>query len=141
MTAMIEGQCMCAAVTVRARQTKDFMTACSCDDCRRWTGGVNFTFNVDETTAEITGPVKTISIQPWAERGFCGDCGSGIFYRVVAEGPNHGLLKLSAGLFPDAGGLPLGEEYYVDQRPPQFDLSRPHTEMTAGDVRALMSGN
>lgn len=134
----MKGQCMCGAVTVEAEPTKDFITACNCENCRRWTGGVNFTFNVDEISAAINGPVKTVSVAPWAERGFCGTCGSGIFYRVTAEGPNHGLLKLSAGLFPDATGLPVGVEYYADQRPAAFDLSQPHQEMTATEVRALL---
>lgn len=138
---MLDGQCMCGAVQVRATPTKDFMTACSCENCRRWTGGVNFTFNADETTAEMTGPVKTVQIAPWAERGFCSDCGSGIFYRVVAEGPNHGLLKLSAGLFPNGTDLRLGVEYYVDQRPAQFDLSQPHDTMTTEEVNALFSAS
>ena len=99
---MIDGQCLCGAVTVRAEQTKDFMTACSCEDCRRWTGGVNFTFNVDETTAEITGPVKTISIQPWAERGFCGECGSPLFSHVEVA---PGMVWIKAGTLDDTSGF------------------------------------
>ncbi len=137
----LQGQCMCGAVRVAATPSKDFMTACNCENCRRWTGGVNYTFAVDATTAQITGPVKTVSVVDWAERGFCADCGSGVFYRITADGPNHGLLKLSAGLFPAGTDLRLGVEYYADQRPPQFDLSQPHETLTSEEVRALLSAN
>ncbi|WP_425040202.1 GFA family protein [Primorskyibacter sp. S187A] len=136
----LQGRCMCGAVTAVARPTKDFITACNCENCRRWGGGTYFAFHVDAASAEITGPVKTVSVAPWAERGFCSACGSNVSYRIVAEGPHHGVLKLSAGLFPEGTGLPLGVEYFTDERPTAFDLSRPHEEMTAEAVRALLSG-
>lgn len=141
MSGALAGQCMCGAVTVNATPTKGHITACNCENCQRWTSGVNFAFEVDGASARINGPVKTISVQPWAERGFCSDCGSGLFYRVTADGPMKGLLKMSAGLFAGATGLPLGVEYYADERPGAFDLSRDHTLMTRADVEALFSEN
>ena len=141
MSSVLKGQCMCGAVSVTATATQSYMTACNCDNCKRWTGGVNFAFEVDADSARIEGPVKTISVMPWAERGFCGECGSGVLFRVTADGPMEGLLKLSAGLFPDATGLPMGVEFYADERPAAFDLSRDHKTMTRAEVEALFSDN
>jgi hypothetical protein len=141
MTGALEGHCMCSAVSVIATPTQPYITACNCDNCKRWTGGMNFAFEADANTVRIEGPVKTIALMPWAERGFCSKCGSGVFYRVTAEGPMKGLLKLSAGLFPDATGLPVGIEFYADERPAAFDLSQDHKTMTRAEVEALFSDN
>lgn len=137
---MLEGQCLCRAVTVRAEPKDGYLTACNCENCRRWTGGVNFTFSVDAETARIDGPMKTVTVLPWAERGFCAECGSGLFYRVTAEGDLKGMLKLSAGLFPDGTGLPLGVEFYSDERPAGYDLGQPHRTMTKAEVEAYFAG-
>ncbi|MEL6799632.1 MAG: GFA family protein [Pseudomonadota bacterium] len=134
--AAMSGACMCGAVQVSVVAKGDHMTACNCENCRRWSGGVGFTFEVEAKSAEMTGPIKTISLLPWAERGFCGDCGSGLFWRVISDGEMSGMLKMSAGLFPDGTGLPLGMEFYADERPDGFDLSQPHKTMTRAEVEA-----
>ncbi len=141
MTVAMNGTCMCGAVTVKATATKEYITACNCENCRRWTGGVNYAIEVDANAASIDGPIKTIAPMPWAERGFCAECGSGVYYRVTAEGPMHGLLKMSAGLFDDGTGLPVGVEYYADDRPAAYDLSREHKAVTRAEVEAFFLGN
>lgn len=133
---MLEGRCLCGAVTAVVEPSDGHMTACNCENCRRWTGGVNFTFAVVPETAQIEGPIKTITPMPWARRGFCAECGSGIYYKVTTEGELNGLLKVSAGLFNDAGGLPLDVEFYADERPASYDLSKPHRTMTRAEVEA-----
>ncbi|MCR9150865.1 MAG: GFA family protein [Rhodobacteraceae bacterium] len=134
----LTGHCLCGAVTLDVAPAKEVLTACNCENCRRWTGGVNFTFEVEAETARIDGPVRTYSPENWAERAFCGACGSGISYRFTGDGPLNGLLKVSAGLFDDAGGRRLGTEFFADQRPAAFNLGQPHPTMTAAEVAAVL---
>ena len=55
---MLDGHCLCGAVTVRAEPKDGYFTACNCENCRRWTSGISFSFVADEATAVIDGPVK-----------------------------------------------------------------------------------
>lgn len=63
--------------------------------------------------AEIAGDtLQTFQASSFAERGFCGRCGSSIFHRPTL-GPE---IAVSAGLF-EAKGLTLTHEIFHDGKP------------------------
>ena len=129
---MKSGRCMCGAVTVSAAKLGDKMNACHCDMCRRWTGSafVAVLGTADDTTFD--GPVKTVSLSEWAERGWCDACGSTLFYRLKHDG-SYGI---AAGLFDDAAGQTLNIEYYVDRKPAGFAYAGDHKRMTEAETLA-----
>ena len=131
------GKCLCGAVTVTAVPERESLTACHCDMCRAWSSSAFVAFDAQEGSVVATGPAKTITTSEWAERAFCTECGSPLWYRITAEGPMHGQYQVSAGLFTDAAGLPLGLEVYIDRKPKGYEFAGERQRMTEAEVIAM----
>lgn len=134
----LQGQCMCGAVSVAATPLRNTMGACHCDMCRRWTSSMLLTFPAAPGHAAL-GPVSTYKSSDWAERAFCRECGSALWYRITAPGEMHGLTQMSAGLFDNAGGTTLGLELYIDKKPEGYAFSGTRRQMTEADVMAAFA--
>lgn len=134
--AALKGRCMCGAVRVDATPERQSMSACHCDMCRQWTSGALVCFPVDSGSLKVEGPVRTYVSSDWAERAFCETCGSALWYRITAEGPHQGQTQLSAGLFANAGGLPLRLELYIDRKPEGYAFAGERRQMTEAEVIA-----
>lgn len=129
---MINGHCMCGAVTVEVAKLGDRMNACHCEMCRRWTGSAFVAVHSDAADVTFDGPVKTIVSSKWATRGWCDNCGSTLFYNL-----NHnGSYGIAAGLFDNAASKTLNIEYYVDQKPDGFAYVGDHKRMTEAETLA-----
>lgn len=90
----------------------DEVAARHCDMCRRWGSGpwMGVTASPD---MKIEGTALTVyRSSSFAERGFCGVCGSNIFYRM-RDGPE---TEVSAGLF-DPAHMRLAKEIFHDASP------------------------
>jgi hypothetical protein len=127
----IEGHCLCGAVTVQGTPTKGHVEACHCTMCRRWSGlaflGVGCGSDV-----EIEGEVVRYRSSDWAERGFCGVCGSHLFFRFLPA-DNYTFL---AGLFPDEALGPLAEQIFIDEKPPYYAFDADGEKLTGAETLA-----
>ena len=121
---MIEGACLCGAVRVRGRRTSE-VSACHCGPCRRWSGTVFA--GVDAAEVEVEGPVRTYRSSGFAERAWCGACGTALWFRI--DGQAH---ELSPGLFEEGAGWPLAREVYAD-RAGALALAGDHERVSAAD--------
>ena len=130
----IEGRCLCGDVTATAKMARPMMRACHCDMCRQHTSSMFMSLGVDPGSLSFEGPVKTYRSSEWAERGFCGTCGSTLFYGTVADGARHP----SAGLFKDAAGAPLKLEFFADATP-GYAIEGEHRKMTTEETLALFA--
>ena len=133
---MIEGGCLCGAISVRAAVSKPAMRACHCEMCRKVTSSMFMSLQTDQESIEIAGEVTLFRSSDWAQRGFCGTCGSTIFYSTVHDGARH----LAAGLFADAGGAPMKIEFYTDNCPSAYALAGAHRKLTGAETVALFTG-
>lgn len=109
----MDGRCLCGAVTIRTRLYRQAVTACHCGMCRRWTGGVFLAFGADAAATEVAGPVRRIRSSGFAERAFCGDCGSTLWWQDIRR--TEPAYALAPGLFPAAAAFPLTRELYSDE--------------------------
>ncbi len=129
----LSGKCLCGAVTVEATPARDHLEACHCDMCRRWGGiaflGIQCGPNVSFSGEEHIGRYKS---SDWAERGFCKQCGSNLFYLFLPAG-NYGLL---AGLFDDLGDVTLSEEIFVDEQPAYYSFAGERPRKTGAQIIA-----
>lgn len=89
-------------------------------------------FEAEGGSVEATGPVKVFTSSDWAERAFCENCGSPLWYRITAPGPMHGQYQIAAGLFANAGGMSPRLEVYIDKKPDGYALE-------GGDGRKQMT--
>jgi hypothetical protein len=132
----LNGQCMCGAVSVTATPSTGSMGACHCDMCRRWTSSMLMTFTAEPGYAAL-GPVKTYTSSDWAERAFCEECGSALWYRMTTPGEMHGQTQMAAGLFENAGGNVLKLELFIDKKPEGYAFDGERRQMTEADVFAM----
>lgn len=139
MDAKITGKCLCGAVQVTATPARAGLSVCHCDMCRAWSSSMYMAFEAAAGSVEATGPVKTYVSSDWAERAFCGTCGSNLWYRITLPGPMHGQYQLAAGLFDNAGGMEPRLEVYIDHKPAGYALQGDRRQMTEDEVVAMFA--
>lgn len=126
---------MCGAVTVTATRDKPALQACHCNMCRQWTSSMFMSIPTAPGTIVVDGPTKTYRSSDWAERGFCGTCGSALWYMTVHDQQRH----LAAGLFENAAGNTLKVEYYSDHRPEGYALAGDHRQLSRAETIAMFT--
>src|SRR5690606_9300318 len=103
-SAALRGQCLCGAVSVKLHHEKPTMSACHCSICRHWTGGPFLTLEC-HAAPQFDGMeyVRTYASSEWAERGFCSQCGTHLFYRLIKDE----FYAMSVGLFQTGSDWPF----------------------------------
>ena len=96
---------------------------------------MTITVEVDQDSIRVGGPVRVFKSSDWAERGFCEVCGSSLWYGLLGDGSRH----LSAGLFDNAGGGTLVQEYFSDHCPEGYRLAGDHERLTRAETFALFA--
>lgn len=94
-------------------------------------GKPTVTFEDDET-------LTWYSSSEWAERGFCRECGSSLFYRLKHA---EGELTVSAGSLDDVDGLHVESQIFIDGKPAYYTFAGDIPSMTGDEVFALYSGD
>ncbi|MGB5331897.1 MAG: GFA family protein [Woeseiaceae bacterium] len=81
------GHCLCGKVNIMAKNASSDVGACHCKMCRRWGGGPFMEIDCG-TDVEFDGEdyVSVFDSSDWAERGFCHNCGTHLFYRLKQSG-------------------------------------------------------
>lgn len=132
---LLSGQCLCGAVTVTAEAAEvPRLRACHCDMCRRHTSGMFV--SIETGAAEVAGPAQSYRSSDWAERGFCGSCGSTLWYRTTGDGKRN----LAAGLFPNAGDGQMKIEFFADRCPQGYALAGDHRRLSTAETEAMFGG-
>lgn len=132
---MRAGGCLCGAVRYEATPKGTTFGACHCETCRKWTGGPLMTFESSVVFTKNDG-LATYTSSQWAERGFCRDCGSCLFYRITADGPHQGQTLLTYGSLDDPKGLVLDHEVYTDKKPDGYGFAGDLKGMTEAEIMA-----
>jgi hypothetical protein len=71
----------------------------------------------------------------WAERCFCKNCGSVLFYRLV----QNGNCYASAEAFDDRAGYAFTSQVFIDEKPSYYDFANKTHNMTGADVFAAFA--
>lgn len=72
----------------------------------------------------------------WAERGFCPECGTHLFYHLL---PANEYI-LTAGLFQDVSGFELTSQIFIDEKPAFYTFVNETEDLTGEQVFAQFSG-
>lgn len=131
------GRCLCGGVRFRATVPAQF-GACHCDMCRRWTGSAFLGVTVARDRIQWDGAdsIRTIQSSDWAERAFCGKCGSPLYYHVTLDDPMSQSIELPIGLLDDASGLEFSNEIYIDHKPDSFAYAGDRPRLTRKETLA-----
>lgn len=124
------GKCLCGAVSFSADEVDAAFGACHCRMCQIWSGGVFLTATARSLTFHGEDNIGRYRSSDWAERGFCKQCGSLLFYRLLKSDD----YELCIGVFDDQSGLKLASEIFVDRKPEGFALAGDHPRLTEAET-------
>lgn len=132
------GSCLCGAVHVTAELNSNGIGVCHCTMCRKWGGGPLFAVE-SESRIEFDGAqeISIFSSSEWAERGFCRQCGTHLFYRLKET--QH--YALPVWLFDGSTEWRFSEQIFIDQKPSFYSFAEQTKALTGEEVFAQYSGN
>jgi len=132
----LSGQCLCGTVKISGEFKAAHVGACHCDMCRRWAGGP---FMVVESAGELQldggAAIGRYASSDWAERGFCNNCGSVLFYRLTGNNTHF----VSTGLFADQSNLALDHQTFIDEKPPWYSFANKTRDLTGEELFAAFA--
>jgi hypothetical protein len=111
------GGCLCGAVRYVAHGPLRDVLVCHCVECRRWHGGAGSYTAVARADLELVSETglrwrPSPASDARAERGFCAECGSSLFWRA----PERPTVSVAAGTLDGPTGLRTIGHIYDDQR-------------------------
>ncbi|TCK08230.1 GFA family protein [Marinobacterium mangrovicola] len=126
-------RCLCGAVTLTVMPKSHDVGACHCNTCRKWGGGPLMAVEcAGEVTFSGEEALGVFDSSDWAERGFCKECGTHLFYRLKAGG----YYAVPVGLFDNADQWTLAEQVFIDEKPPFYSFSQKTRAMTGAELFA-----
>ena len=125
-TMTMAGSCLCGSVKFTAKGVGGDHGVCHCGTCRKWSGGPTMAIHVESMSFENEEKVKAYVSSEWAERGFCQECGTHLFYRLR----DGSMTVVWAGAFDKNDGFSLSSEIYIDSKPDGYDFAGDHPRMT-----------
>lgn len=134
MSLVKHGSCLCGAVkfTVTLKDTR--VSACHCGMCRKWGGGPLFVADCAEPIRFTAGQPMIFDSSDWAQRGFCGQCGTHLLYQLKVGN----FVNVPVGVLEDDEWV-FDMQVYVDHKPAYYCFSNQTKQMTGAEVEALFS--
>ena len=126
-------KCLCGAIELEVELSNTEIAACHCSMCRKWSGGPMLAID--------SGKLKSISNESlvtrhqsseWAERGFCSQCGTHLFYFLKPANQYH----FPIGLLDDDLTYKFSHQIFIDEKPDYYSFSNETQNMTAAEVFA-----
>lgn len=124
----MKGSCLCGSIEVETADHPD-IGLCHCTMCRRWTGGPMFAVHCGPDVTFTGATPSVYSSSEWAERGFCPQCGTHLFYHLK----HNDEYVLTAGLFQNED-FQLVSEIFIDEKPKWYSLSNKTHQLTGQQV-------
>ena len=114
------GSCLCGAITYQTRGQMRSVVACHCGQCRKSSGHYVAATQTDTDDLVVQGSDRVIwfASSPTAKRGFCGTCGSPLFWKQDAST----RISIMAGSIDGITGLKLDRQIHADQKADYYDL-------------------
>jgi hypothetical protein len=133
------GRCLCGAVAYEVRGPLRDVVICHCEECRRWNGHASACTAARREDLVLTQRrglrwVVSPRSDAGARRGFCGECGSSLFW----DPPRRETISIAAGTLDQPTGLRVAAHWFVSQAAdyePVPDDGLPHHERSAEHER------
>ena len=117
---MIAGTCLCGATTFEIHGELAPGTICHCGQCRRQTSHVYASTHIPESALRITrvDDLRWFAASPRAKRGFCGRCGSVLFWNPGDED----RISVSLGALVEPHGGTLAKHIFTAHKGSYYDI-------------------
>lgn len=129
-TVEVTGGCLCGAVRFEATVQPGF-SACYCKMCQRWSSGTFMGLSTERfAITEGEDALQTYRSSEWAERGFCKQCGSNLFYHAL----QRPCPSVAMGAVDETDALSVAMEFFTDKRPGDLRLANTTHAMTEAET-------
>lgn len=132
-----QGKCLCGSVELNVVYASNEVSACHCNMCRNWSGGPMLAIDCADSV-KISGESNVVRFpsSEWADRAFCGKCGTHLFYYLKPNNQYH----LPAGLLMNAEELNFTHQIFIDEKPEYYEFKNETKNMTGAEVFAYFEG-
>jgi len=125
--------CLCGKVSIIVKDFHSEISACHCSMCRKWGSGPFLSVSAgsgEDITITSEESVTRYKSSDWAERGFCRNCGSNLFYYLIPTDS----YDIPIDLFTDESESCLKLEIYYDQKPHYYDFANDTDKKTEDEI-------
>ncbi|MCB9990875.1 MAG: GFA family protein [Rhodospirillales bacterium] len=129
------GHCLCGSVKFELMLNETHAHACHCSMCRRMSGGTPvLAIPCAPDSVKIDGEksLSWYSSSEWAERGFCNQCGTGMFYRLK----DGSYFNVAVGALDDDSDITLAGHIFIDAKPDYYDFKDDCPRLTEAEFLA-----
>lgn len=111
-TQPVTGRCLCGSVHYEVDRFERGVIACHCSQCRKTSGHFVAATQALNSNLRIISDatLKWFASSETAERGFCTECGSNLFWRKFGDN----ATSLMAGALESPTGLAMQSHIYSD---------------------------
>jgi hypothetical protein len=111
---MHRGSCLCGAVRFTVDAELDQPNACHCTQCRKQTGHFLASVSIPRTGLQVAGAegIRWYQSSAKVRRGFCGTCGSTLFWDPV----QHDWIAVAMGAFDGPTNTSLSLHIFVAEK-------------------------
>ncbi len=129
----VKGNCLCHSVEYSFQVQSKVFTACHCEMCRKWGGGPGLVVKVD-SGLQMSGEenIGIYDSSSWAERGFCKNCGTHLFYRMKDDKIN--FMNFQLGTLDNPDEFKFVTEIFIDKKPSCYSFSNATKKLTKKEV-------
>ncbi len=131
------GTCLCGAVSIRVSLTNHAVSVCHCRMCQTWGSGPLLAIEGDTPVIEGEANVSVYASSDWAERGFCRQCGTHLFYRLT----HSQYYAFPVGLLDAGEPWTIGQQIFIDEKPSFYDFANDTPRLTGDEVFAQFQGS
>ncbi|WDY59526.1 GFA family protein [Pseudomonas sp. PSKL.D1] len=125
-THALSGKCLCGAISIVAEVDSLAVSACHCSMCRKWGGGPLLVVHCSKPLQTEGIPPSVHESSEWAQRGFCGVCGTHLYYCLKA----NDFYAVPVGLLDSGEPWNFDLQIFVEQKPAWYCFANQTQELT-----------
>lgn len=114
----MKGSCLCGEIKYEIKSFAPGIANCHCSMCRKFHGAAYATYGTTDKAdlKWISGEnfIKTFRSSDTAERGFCSNCGSSIYFKLLQHDSNY---EITLGTLDDEPNHPVNANIYCTSKP------------------------
>ncbi len=120
---MLKGSCVCGAIKFQVNQPLSAGEICHCQQCRKWTGHLFASVDIDRQSLVI----EDESLLNWyqfsdkARRGFCAKCGSSLFFDPLDK-KKHNWTSVALGSFDSQTNIQIEMHIFVAEKGDYYQI-------------------
>lgn len=121
---MHQGSCLCGAIKFKVDGQLEAGEICHCQQCRQWTGHHLADIEVQRKNLKIldASNLKWYQSSEKVRRGFCGQCGSSLFFDPV-DHEKHSWIGIALGAFTTPTGVKIKRHIFVAEKGDYYEIT------------------